>query len=151
MSQKKVIISPSDLPPIDANEKGYILRYRVISEDRSQTSHWSPQYFVPFLLPDDDETDMPTVDAEKVNRFVAITWYIPERYNADTVDVYVRWSQNTTVVVPWTYLTRSYTNTASAEIPEAVNKVEVWVQYITSPREKIDEAYIVQTPSPITV
>lgn len=151
MANKKIIIKPEDLPPIDANEKGYVLRYRIVSEDKSQLSHWSPQYFVPFLGPDDVPGDMPFVDAEKVNRFVSITWYIPERYNADTVDIYLQWGQGGTPTIPWTYLTRSYTNTASAEIPDAINQVWVWIQYITSPRQKIDEAFIVQTSDPITV
>ena len=151
MAIKKIIIKPEDLPPVDANEKGYILRYRIVSEDKNQSSHWSPQYLVPFLGPNDVPSDMPFVDAEKVNRFAAITWYIPERYSADTVDVYVQWSQNTSVIIPWTYLTRSYTNTASAEIPDGVNHIEVWIQYITSPREKINEAFIVQTDGPISV
>lgn len=151
MARRKIVIRPSELPPIDANEKGYVFRYRITSEDKSQVSHWSPQYYVPFLGPEDDPLDMPMVDAEKVNRFAAITWDIPERYNADTVDVYIQWGQGGTPSIPWTYLTRSYTNTASVEIPSGVNQIWVWIQYITSPREKIDEAFIVQTPTPITV
>jgi hypothetical protein len=151
VARRKIVIGPSDLPPIDANEKGYVFRYRIVSEDKSQVSHWSPQYAIPFLGPEDNPADMPTVDAEKVNRFAAITWYIPERYNADTVDVYVQWGQGGVPSTSWTYLTRSYTNTASAEIPSGVNQIWVWLQYVTSPREKINEAFIVQTASPITV
>ena len=39
---KKVIIKKSSLPPIDYNYVGYVFKYRVISEDKNRTSHWSP-------------------------------------------------------------------------------------------------------------
>lgn len=39
---KKLRILKSSLPPIDYDTQKYSLRYRVISEDRNRTSHWSP-------------------------------------------------------------------------------------------------------------
>jgi hypothetical protein len=42
---KKVVIENAELPPVDSNGE-YFLRYRVISEDRNRTSHWSPVYNV---------------------------------------------------------------------------------------------------------
>jgi len=42
---KKVVIENADLPPVDSNGE-YFLRYRIISEDRNRTSHWSPVYNV---------------------------------------------------------------------------------------------------------
>ncbi len=41
---KKTRILKSALPPIDHNTLKYNTRYRVISEDRNRTSHWSPIY-----------------------------------------------------------------------------------------------------------
>jgi hypothetical protein len=41
---KKTRILKSVLPPIDYNTLKYNTRYRVISEDRNRTSHWSPIY-----------------------------------------------------------------------------------------------------------
>jgi hypothetical protein len=43
MSAKKVIIEKGDLPPLSPNGE-YLLRYRIISEDKNRTSHWSPIY-----------------------------------------------------------------------------------------------------------
>ena len=38
---KKVIIPKADLPPVgDVNE--YYVRYRIVSEDKNRSSHWSP-------------------------------------------------------------------------------------------------------------
>lgn len=47
---QKAEVVQSDLPsPVvlpDAN-LGYFVRYRIVSEDRNSTSHWSPIYMVP--------------------------------------------------------------------------------------------------------
>jgi uncharacterized protein (DUF2141 family) len=41
---KKTRILKSALPPIDHDTLKYNTRYRIISEDRNRTSHWSPIY-----------------------------------------------------------------------------------------------------------
>ena len=41
---KKTRILKSLLPPIDHDTLKYNTRYRIISEDRNRTSHWSPIY-----------------------------------------------------------------------------------------------------------
>jgi hypothetical protein len=35
-----------NLPPISAENQGYSVRYRIISEDKNRTSHWSPVYLL---------------------------------------------------------------------------------------------------------
>ena len=39
---KKIRIKQSDLPTINVNEEGYVLRYRIISDDKNRVSQWSP-------------------------------------------------------------------------------------------------------------
>ena len=41
---KKLRILKASLPPTDHDSLAYVLRYRVISDDRNRTSHWSPIY-----------------------------------------------------------------------------------------------------------
>jgi uncharacterized protein (DUF2141 family) len=41
---KKTRILKSALPPVDFDTLKYNARYRVISEDKNRTSHWSPIY-----------------------------------------------------------------------------------------------------------
>jgi hypothetical protein len=43
MSAKKVTVEKKDLPPLSSNGE-YLIRYRIISEDKNRTSHWSPIY-----------------------------------------------------------------------------------------------------------
>ena len=54
---KKSIVNYKDLPPVNATVGGYEVRYRIISEDKNRTSHWSPVYTVensPVTLVDGD-------------------------------------------------------------------------------------------------
>ena len=39
---KKVIIRKASLPALDHDKVGYVFRYRIVSEDKNRTSHWSP-------------------------------------------------------------------------------------------------------------
>jgi hypothetical protein len=43
MTAKKVTIEKKDSPPLSPKGE-YLIRYRVISEDKNRTSHWSPIY-----------------------------------------------------------------------------------------------------------
>lgn len=43
---KKATILNYDLPPIDPITEGYNVRYRIISEDKNRTSHWSPTFLI---------------------------------------------------------------------------------------------------------
>lgn len=51
MSVKRVTVEKQSLPPLSPDGE-YIIRYRIISEDKNRTSHWSPIYKVnvtPFI------------------------------------------------------------------------------------------------------
>lgn len=39
---KKTKIANEDLPAINVTEQGYVVRYRIVSEDKNRVSHWSP-------------------------------------------------------------------------------------------------------------
>lgn len=43
---KKSIVSVTDLPAINPILEGYEVRYRIVSEDKNRTSHWSPSYLI---------------------------------------------------------------------------------------------------------
>ena len=43
---RKIIYRQEDLPEINVDLEGYLVRYRIISDDRNRTSHWSPLFLV---------------------------------------------------------------------------------------------------------
>jgi hypothetical protein len=52
MTIKKTVLPVSTLPPLSKDGE-YILRYRIVSEDKNRTSHWSPIYYIdakPFIV-----------------------------------------------------------------------------------------------------
>jgi len=44
---KKAIVLKEDLPSLSLSRLGYFVRYRVVSNDKNRSSHWSPYYFLP--------------------------------------------------------------------------------------------------------
>jgi hypothetical protein len=66
MSVKKVVIEKKDLPPLTPDGE-YLIRYRIVSEDKNRNSHWSPIYTL-------DTTRVPTgVGDETKNLIKAVT------------------------------------------------------------------------------
>jgi hypothetical protein len=43
---KKVIIPIAELPGSSPIADGYLVRFRIVSEDKNRVSHWSPIYVV---------------------------------------------------------------------------------------------------------
>jgi hypothetical protein len=44
---KKVTIPPQDLKEIDWDSESYLIRYRIKTENKNLSSHWSPVYSLP--------------------------------------------------------------------------------------------------------
>jgi hypothetical protein len=82
MSAKKVTIEKKDLPPLSPDGE-YLIRYRIISEDKNRKSHWSPIYTIdglPFI--EDVESTITTTLQD-----VAIVW--GDENKASTYDIFV--------------------------------------------------------------
>lgn len=83
---KKVVVKNSQLPPINADTETYVVRYRIISEDRNRVSHWSPQYFIsPTAI---DTTEDEGISVVQTGGFLTVTW-TDSTY--DRYDVFVAW------------------------------------------------------------
>ena len=44
MAVKKAIVLKEELPPVNSDTVAYVVRYRIISEDKNRTSQWSPTF-----------------------------------------------------------------------------------------------------------
>lgn len=83
MAVKKAIILKSSLPAVNSDTSAYTVRYRIISEDKNRTSHWSP-IFVTNSIP-----------IESVNGALSITETIVtvvwgDELNRPSYDVFVK-------------------------------------------------------------
>ena len=82
MSVKKVNIEKKDFPPLSPNGE-YLLRYRIISEDKNRNSHWSPVYKLdatPFIQDVDSNIEVTPAG-------ILITW--GQQNNAPLHDVFI--------------------------------------------------------------
>ena len=83
MAVKKAIIQKESLPPIDSESAGYVVRYRIISEDKNRTSHWSPVFVT---------SAVPTTSVEGALSITSsiITAVWDDELNRPSYDVFVK-------------------------------------------------------------
>jgi len=119
---KKVRILKKDLPNYIGNndELFYQMRYRIVSEDKNRSSHWSPIYKlnststydeVGFDINDTSTTNIPhSISVDEINKISSITWTMPalvisnptaeqkilqdKQASIKSFDVYVQWKIN---------------------------------------------------------
>lgn len=79
---KNVVVPKQELPAVNS-ENQYILRYRIITDDRNRYSQWSPMFLV-------SGNTVTQVDADALvsGRVISIVWSDPEPRSA--YDVFVK-------------------------------------------------------------
>ena len=109
---KKAKIPVSDIRLVDANNK-YLLRYRIVSEDKNRISHWSQ-----FLRVDGPPIDPAGYDNGAISvtiKDISVSWYDTPRRGS--YDIFVRYGNGPSIEdITWgtyTYsgssLTQTYT------------------------------------------
>jgi len=110
------------LPPVDSETAGYVVRYRIISEDKNRTSHWSPT-FVTNAVP-----------TETVNGALSITSSIitavwDDELNRPAYDIFVKFDSGA-----FSYHGTSPTHTYSF-LNTGTTSVHVKIQIASSVKE----------------
>lgn len=127
---KKVTISKSDLPAFNSTYNQYVVRYRIISEDRNKTSHWSPQYKL--TAPSVTRIEY-SYSKDIANKLITFVW--KPTIDAHNFDVFVKWNGGN-----WLYASTVSTTTYAAIIPDNATKVMVAVQVPTFPKNRLTTA-----------
>lgn len=120
---KKARILESNLPAINSVTQGYEIRYRVISEDKNRTSHWSPIFLV-----QPEYTYVPgTIHHAKAGDVSTVAWNSVEIKKGTTLikeamsyDVWVRWDRGDSG--DWNYRSRVDTSSISLITPSTYTK-----------------------------
>jgi hypothetical protein len=114
---KKARISVSDIPVVDA-ENQYIVRYRVVSEDKNRVSHWSQFLKVPgpdILAEGYDGAISVTI------KDVTTTWYdFPKR---GSYDIFVRYGNKANPTAPIIWNQYSYSGSSTSQSFVVLNNV----------------------------
>ena len=118
----------------------YIVRYRIVSEDRNRISHWSPQYSLSPVSTTKAADD--GIFLQTANGTLSVTWDIPANSTLKDFDVYVAWGTGTTQpgvnegVGSYTYQATVSGNFFSMPIPDVgYTRVSVAIQTRTYPRK----------------
>lgn len=129
---QKIYIPRAALPPMNADTESYFYRYRVISEDRNQTSHWTPVQSVkvsPITQLTTQQYSIRKSDSANSND-VVLVWTTPESLVGVSLDVYARWagndeyreesSANGLTAYPWQYVASVSGSSYSLIIPQHI-------------------------------
>ena len=95
MAVKKAIVPKESLPPVDSETAGYVVRYRIISEDKNRLSHWSP------IIPLDPQYTYVSGNINIVSSGITTIAWDPVTIKIGTTiirqakdyDVWVKWSK----------------------------------------------------------
>lgn len=139
----KIIINKNDLPPISADDEGYNVRLRLISQDRNRSSFWTPLYTVAAPAVTEIPYNIHIVNTGS-GQTVNIVWEDP---NANReYDVYVKWRMTPSDPnAVWAYKGSTFSNTYSLIDPGA-HSVQVSVQKVTYPKAYIQRYSLFTSP-----
>jgi hypothetical protein len=134
---KKVIIQKKNLPSVFGTDQKYVVRYRIISEDKNRTSHWSAQYK---LNAPAVSTVSHSISVDEAANVVKLVWN--DVTNIPGYDVYVKWDSGS-----WAYLTTANTNNYTCLIKDSSTTVQFAVQVPTFPKSRFSQSTLFETVS----
>lgn len=153
---KKVIIPQEELLslnlPDDPNQPlHYLIRYRVVSEDKSKISAWSPIHSLSAPSIPDIVGTQPEPSITSSTHTVTIAWATPTALKLPKYDIYVTWYQSNTVLdfedMYVGSVSSSANNSFSLPKRDSANKISVRIQVSTTPKKASDNALVCKTLS----
>lgn len=121
---KKVIIKKQDLPAFNGVSQNYLVRYRIVSEDKNRSSHWSPYYSL--VNPQSEQVNC---SVQIIENSVTMIWKQPAS-TANQYDIYFNLNGE-----GWTYIASSSSTQFSTLIEESNTTIQVAVQVPTYPKQ----------------
>lgn len=128
---KKVVVKKEDLPAFNGLTQAYTVRYRVVSEDKNRTSHWSPYYSVAKEPP-----EQVACSVQVIENSVTMVWKQPTSIIRQ-YDIYFKLNNGS-----WQYIASSTSTQFSTLIDESTSSIQVAIQLPTYPRQHFPLAAI---------
>jgi hypothetical protein len=131
---KRVSVPRSLLTELDWESNGYLIRYRIISNNKNIRSHWSPTYFIPA----EDFADVTgqfyetTSDSDPTKTVITAVW--DDFFSRPAYDVFVAFRGNDPDNVfefdgdQFYYHGRAYSHSYSFENRDGVESIRIVVQ-----------------------
>lgn len=147
---KKAIIKKEDLPAFNGELQNYLVRYRVVSEDKNRSSHWS-QYYEVDVKPEIDRDRVingvpapePWISHSLVlsenKQIINVVWTPPTNLKSD-FDLYVKWGEN-----DFKYLASIQTSSYTVQTLTGYSTVEFALQVPTFPKKRFTKATLFES------
>lgn len=136
---KRVVVTQNELPPTGKVTGEFVVRYRIISEDRNRASHWSPNY----LLKTTPLGEVPhTVSKITETNSVRAFWTPPGTLGLSLFDIYVRWSGG-----DWTYAVGISATSYETAIVQGATSFQIAVQAPTKIKKRYESATLFESDS----
>lgn len=147
---KKVKLSNSDLPSLNPNTSGYLLRYRIVSEDLNRSSHWSQVFsVVPGYT-----YQSGSLSTSNNGNSVSATWdHANREINSNAIgrvpkyDVWVSLDASNS----WYHADSVTQNSLSFLVPAGTVSYRIEIYDSTSPATRVPEFLIYESPSEQTI
>ena len=133
---KKVTVLRKDLPALNTKYGEYLVRYRIVSEDKNRTSHWSQVYS---LLAEDVETITPVTVVDTDANTITVTWESPDGYISNIFDLYTNIDS-----AGWQHLATISSNSYTFSANEG-EELFIAVQVETFTKDRLDKATLFLT------
>jgi hypothetical protein len=147
---KKVILPPSKLLSANVEEGSlvakYLVRYRIISEDKTRTSAWSPKYAVEARTVRSiiNDATVPYTIFSNGDR-ITLSWTTPEALTSPTLDIYVSWSADNSTWTAYDFAGTTSTDSFTLAVESGKKYVQLWAQITTFPKNKSNAAKLFET------
>lgn len=133
---KKVILTPQEflgvnpviVPTTTSNDPYQAVRYRIISEDKTRASHWSPTFKVPLPTFSPNTAKVAFTGINNVINTALLNWTSPST-KFKSFNIFVEWSSNggSTWTAP-AYSGTSNSNNYSLAVPSTYDHIKLTVQ-----------------------
>jgi hypothetical protein len=141
---KNATVLKEDLPAFNANNLGYFVRYRVVSNDKNRYSHWSPYYFL--LKGEIQDVPCAVTVSGTSPKAVSLVWQHP-KVSADSqeisifkeYDIYLKTSLSND---KWLYISSSSSTQFSTLLPSGITWFMVAVQVPVYPKTYSSDAAV---------
>lgn len=135
---KKAIIKKNTIPAFYGKDQTYILRYRIVSEDRNRTSHWSPYYYIG--APSATSIQF-SVSVDSTNKSIMVIW-TPSANTINNFDVYINWNNS-----GWKFIRNTTSTVFAINYENDVSSFKIAVQTPTFPKERFAGATLFESNS----
>jgi len=134
---KKVVVAQNEIPPTGKVTGKFFVRYRIISEDKNRTSHWSPSYLLETTpLGEVPHTVSPIAESNSVKTF----WTPPGTLGLSLFDVYVRWNGG-----DWEYSVSISSTSYETAIIQDATSFQIAVQAPTKTKKRYESATLFES------